>query len=53
VDPNGFWFMVPTEVVEEVYPWEDFELIATSVGWTPGETELSDGLTEGPSDGIG
>jgi mycothiol S-conjugate amidase len=47
VDPNGFWFMVPTEVVEEVYPWEDFELIATSVGWAPGETDLSDGLSVG------
>ena len=47
VDPNGFWFMVPTEVVEEVYPWEDFELIATSVGWGPGETDLSDGLSGG------
>jgi mycothiol S-conjugate amidase len=47
VDPNGFWFMVPTEVVEEVYPWEDFELIATSVGWVPGETDLSDGVSDG------
>jgi mycothiol S-conjugate amidase len=25
VDPDGFWFQVPTDVVEAVYPWEDFE----------------------------
>jgi mycothiol S-conjugate amidase len=27
VDPNGFWFQVPTTVVEEVYPREDFEAL--------------------------
>jgi hypothetical protein len=36
--------MVPTDVVEEVYPWEDFELIASSVGWTEDEVELHDGI---------
>lgn len=30
IDPDGFWFQVPTEVVEEVYPWEDFELLASA-----------------------
>jgi mycothiol S-conjugate amidase len=43
VDPEGFWFMVPTSVVEDVYPWEDFELLASVVG--PGESE--DGLDDG------
>ncbi len=38
IDPDGFWFMAPTELVEEVYPWEDFELLATS-----GEGALADG----------
>jgi mycothiol S-conjugate amidase len=32
VDPDGFWFRVPTEVVVEVYPYDDFELLATRVG---------------------
>lgn len=32
VDPDGFWFKVPTEVVVEVYPYEDFELMASRVG---------------------
>lgn len=27
VDPSGFWFQVPTAVVEEVYPFEDFEAL--------------------------
>lgn len=30
IDPNGFWFQVPTAVVEQVYPWEDFELLASA-----------------------
>lgn len=44
VDPDGFWFAVPTELVESVYPWEDFELLASTVGWDPDETNLFDGL---------
>ena len=43
VDPDGFWFQVPTEVIEEVYPWEDFELLATRVGWTHDEDDLFTG----------
>ena len=44
VDPDGFWFKVPTEVVESVYPWEDFELIHTSVPWAQGEPDLFTGI---------
>jgi mycothiol S-conjugate amidase len=29
IDPDGFWFQVPLEIVEEVYPFEDFELLAS------------------------
>jgi mycothiol S-conjugate amidase len=29
IDPDGFWFQVPLEIVEEVYPYEDFELLAS------------------------
>lgn len=31
IDPNGRWFTLPTSVVAEVYPYEDFELMR-SVG---------------------
>jgi mycothiol S-conjugate amidase len=44
VDPDGFWFEVPTELVEEVYPWEDFELLASSVPVREGETDLFEGI---------
>ncbi len=27
VDPDGFWFQIPVEVIREVYPYEDFELL--------------------------
>jgi hypothetical protein len=44
VDPDGFWFQVPAALVAEVYPWEDFELLATRVGWDPGEEDLFAGI---------
>ncbi|MGI9585590.1 MAG: mycothiol conjugate amidase Mca [Acidimicrobiia bacterium] len=44
VDPDGFWFQVPTEVVEAEYPWEDFELLGSRVGWDEGETDLFAGI---------
>jgi mycothiol S-conjugate amidase len=44
VDPDGFWFKVPTEIVESVYPWEDFELIHTGVPWAEGESDLFTGI---------
>lgn len=28
VDPDGFWFQIPEDVVVEAYPWEDFHLLA-------------------------
>ncbi len=34
VDPEGSWFAVPTEVVEAVYPWEDFEVLHGDVPQT-------------------
>lgn len=27
VDPDGFWFQMPVDVIREVYPYEDFELL--------------------------
>jgi mycothiol S-conjugate amidase len=44
VDPDGFWFAVPTDIVEAVYPWEDFELLYSSVGWSEGESDLFTGV---------
>ncbi|MGI9667360.1 MAG: mycothiol conjugate amidase Mca [Acidimicrobiia bacterium] len=44
VDPDGFWFEVPTAVIEEVYPWEDFELLASRVPWDPDEDDLFAGI---------
>jgi len=46
VDPDGFWFAVPTNVVESVYPWEDFEVLSTEQPWDPNETHLFEGLPE-------
>jgi len=40
VDPDGFWFQVPTPVVEAAYPYEDFELLASRVEVTEPERSL-------------
>lgn len=45
VDPDGFWFRVPEEVVLASYPYEDFELLAARVPVEPRETDLFDGIT--------
>ncbi len=44
VDPDGFWFAVPTDLVESVYPWEDFEVLYSGVGWSEGEDDLFFGI---------
>ena len=44
VDPDGFWFKVPTEIVEAVYPWDDFELLYTTVPWDRNESDLFAGI---------
>ena len=44
IDPDGFWFRVPTELVEEVYPWEDFELLAATVPVSGNGSDLFDGI---------
>jgi mycothiol S-conjugate amidase len=40
VDPDGQWFRVPTDLIEELYPWEDFEMMASRVGWDASEVDL-------------
>ena len=32
VAPDGPWFRVPIDLLEEVYPYEDFELLASRIG---------------------
>jgi mycothiol S-conjugate amidase len=44
VDPDGFWFQAPTALVEEVYPWEDFEVLASTVAIADDEDDLFAGL---------
>jgi len=31
-------------MVEELYPWEDFEMMASRVGWDATETDLFQGI---------
>ena len=38
VDPDGFWFRIPEQLVRDTYPYEDFELLASRVPVEPGET---------------
>ena len=45
IDPNGRWFDVPTELLEEIYPWEDFELLASVVPHDPEEDDLFAGVS--------
>lgn len=44
IDPAGFWFQVPTALVEEVYPWEDFELLGATVDVSDDGSDLFDGI---------
>ena len=46
IDPNGRWFDVPTELIEEIYPWEDFELLASDGQHDPNEGDLFAGVSE-------
>jgi len=44
VDPDGPWFSVSTDLVRDIYPYEDFELLASRVGWDETETDLFAGV---------
>jgi len=44
VDPEGFWFRVPLDVVRAVYPYEDFALLASRVLVTRPEDDLFAGI---------
>lgn len=53
VEPGGFFFAVPPELVEEVYPWDDYVLAATRVHTELPEFDLFAGLHDGEGERIG
>ena len=44
IDPDGFWFAVPRELQERVWPHEDYELVDSKVETTLPEDDLFAGL---------
>ncbi|MDR2255361.1 MAG: mycothiol conjugate amidase Mca [Arthrobacter sp.] len=53
VDPQGFFFAVPTAIAAKVYPWEDYTLISTRVATELPESDLLAGLYLGVGEAIG
>ena len=49
VDPDGFWFHIPLEVQQRVWPTEDFELARTRVDSPVPESDLFAGIRESAS----
>ncbi len=46
VDPDGFWFHVPMELQQRVWPTEDFELVRSLVDSPVPESDLFAGVRE-------
>ncbi|WP_026122698.1 mycothiol conjugate amidase Mca [Nocardiopsis halotolerans] len=46
VDPNGFWFAVPNDVVAEAWPTEDYHLVRSVVDTEVPEKDLFAGVRE-------
>jgi mycothiol S-conjugate amidase len=44
IDPDGFWFAIPDELVKKVYPWEDYTLVSSIVETTTPEDDLFAGV---------
>ena len=44
IDPDGFWFAIPDDLVKKVYPWEDYTLVHSKVETTSPEEDLFEGL---------
>ncbi|QCX26685.1 mycothiol conjugate amidase Mca [Nocardioides jishulii] len=47
IDPDGFWFWVPRELQQEVWPTEDFELVVSHVASELPEDDLFAGIQPG------
>ncbi|GAA1086168.1 mycothiol conjugate amidase Mca [Nocardiopsis metallicus] len=46
IDPNGFWFAVPNDVVAEAWPTEDYHLVRSLVDTEVPEKDLFAGVRE-------
>jgi mycothiol S-conjugate amidase len=46
VDPEGFWFKIPLELQQKVWPTEDFELVRSLVDSPVPESDLFAGIRE-------
>lgn len=46
IDPNSFWFAIPREIQEEVWPTEDFELVVSHVPSSTPEDDLFAGIVD-------
>jgi len=44
IAPDSFWFAVPDDLQRDVYPWEDYTLVTSSVGSDEPEDDLFTGL---------
>ncbi|WP_181311496.1 mycothiol conjugate amidase Mca [Nocardioides campestrisoli] len=44
IDPDGFWFSVPREIQQEVWPTEDYELVVSHVPTELPEDDLFAGI---------
>ncbi len=47
IDPDGFWFAIPRELQEEVWPTEDYELVVSHVSTELPEDDLFAGIDPG------
>lgn len=48
VDPDGFWFQVPLEIQQRVWPTEDYQLVESMVETSLPEEDLFAGLRTNP-----
>ena len=44
IDPDSFWFAVPDDIQQEVYPWEDYTFVAGDRSYELPEDDLFKGL---------
>jgi mycothiol S-conjugate amidase len=44
IDPDGFWFAIPRELQQQVWPTEDYELVVSHVASSLPETDLFAGI---------
>lgn len=47
VDPDGFWFRIPMEIQQKLWPYEEYQLAHSTVGPIGEEDDLFDGVSVG------